>query len=264
MQSYLDVPGGRLFSTIYGSDPAKPWLVLSNCLAADHTMWSGQLGWLGTTHRILLYDTRGHGKSSVPCGRIGFPELVADVVALMDHHGIDRADCMGLSLGGMTGLGVALHSPDRVRRLVCCNARADAPEPFVKMWAGRIAQIKAEGLRSLFSDTLERWVGPAYRQDADGVARLAAMFDRTSERGYVSCAEALQTLDYRRSLPRLAVPALFVAGSDDLAAPPETMREMAQATPGAAIGVIAGARHLSNVDMPAKFRAAVQPFLAAS
>ncbi len=262
MEITLDVPGGQLFGWVHDGPSSKPWLVLSNSLATDRMLWNDQLDWLAATHRVLLYDTRGHGKSSASPGKIGFPELVSDVLMLMDHCAIERADFMGISLGGMTGLGVALEAPARIRRLVCCNARADAPEPFVKSWTDRIHQIEAKGLKSLFSDTLERWVGPAYRGNADGVLRLAAMFERTTERGYVSCAEALQSLDYLRRLRQLAVPVLFVAGSDDLAAPAGAMLDMAAVTPGASIEVIPGARHLSNIDMPAQFRMAVEPFLA--
>lgn len=261
METYLDVPGARLFSRRLGDDRTKPWMVLSNSLATDHHLWDRQIEWLSATHKVLLYDTRGHGLSTFD-GDIGFPALVADVVALMDHHGIGCADYIGVSLGGMVGLGLALDHPERLGRLVCSNARADAPEAVVKLWAERIRQVEANGLASLFPDTLQRWVGPAFQGDPDAMADASAMFHRTTEKGYVACAATLQTLDYLRHLPRMTLPVLFVAGSEDVAAPAADMREMAKATAGSSIEVIAGARHLSNIDMPAQFRAAVEPFLA--
>ena len=107
-----------------------PWLVLSHSLASDRGMWRPQLAALQARFTVLGYDTRGHGQSSVSADGFGFDTLAADVVALMDHLGVERARFMGLSMGGMTGLALALAHPERVERVVCCDARADAPDGF--------------------------------------------------------------------------------------------------------------------------------------
>jgi 3-oxoadipate enol-lactonase len=125
------VPSGgiSLSAQVDGSE-GKPWLLLGNSLAADLTMWDDQIGLLTRTHRVIRYDTRGHGQSDAPVGPYDFPMLVADMAAVLDHFGADQADVMGLSLGGMTALGLGLTHPDRVRRLVVCDARADGPAPL--------------------------------------------------------------------------------------------------------------------------------------
>jgi 3-oxoadipate enol-lactonase len=262
MDQFVAVDGCRIFTRAVGADQSKSWLVLSNSLACDHTMWTGELDWLTDTHRVLLYDTRGHGRSAEPSGRIDLVDLVADVVAILDRHGIGTAVHMGLSMGGMTGLGLALSDTPRISAVICCNARSDAPPPFVNMWADRISRVEGQGLNSIFDDTLARWVSPGRLADSPSeAARLEAMFYRTSPAGYVACARALQKLDYRRYLSRISIPALFVAGEDDVAAPADVMRDMADAVPGAQFAVVPGARHLSNIDDPAGFRAAVEPFL---
>ena len=89
--------------------PGHPWLVLSNSLATDHEMWQPQIDVLTRTHQVLRYDTRGHGMSSAPDGPYEFDHLVSDVIALMDALQIETAAFMGLSLGGMTALGLALE-----------------------------------------------------------------------------------------------------------------------------------------------------------
>jgi 3-oxoadipate enol-lactonase len=84
----------------------------------------------------------------------------------------------------------------------------------------------------------------------------------TSVARHRGCAAALKTLDYRRRLPDLRVPTLYVAGEEDLAAPPGVMREMADATPEARPVVVPGAAHLANLDNTAFFTAAVCGFLS--
>jgi 3-oxoadipate enol-lactonase len=261
MSGFVESAGARLFTRVDGPDDA-PWLVLSNSLAADHTMWDDQIDDLTRRYRVLRYDTRGHGASDAPEGPYDFSMLVADVVAVMDHHGIDKVTYMGLSLGGMTGLGLALAHPERVTRLVCCDARADAPEPFARSWDERLAAIEAGGMAAIGPGTLERWLNPTFRAaHPEVVARIEAMIFGTSPVGYAGCAAALKRLDYAKDLHRISVPTLFVVGSEDLGAPPAVMQAMANAVPGASLVVVQGSAHLPNIDNAPGFRAAVAPFL---
>ena len=261
----VQVAGAKLFTRMNGDEahPDAPWLVLSNSLAADHSMWDPQIPLLTQRYRVLRYDTRGHGRSDAPEGPYDFGMLVADVVAVMDHHGVDQATFMGLSLGGMTGLGLALAHPGRVGRLICCDARADAPEPFRQGWDDRLALIeRAGGMSGIVQGTLERWLHPAFRAaDSETVARVEAMILATPVAGYRGCAAALKSLDYAKDLHRIAQPTLFVAGAEDLAAPPAVMRAMADAVPGAQLVVVPDAAHLPNLDNRAGFEAAVAAFL---
>src|SRR6478752_10128441 len=96
-----------------GPDGA-PWLVLSNSLATNLTMWDEQARELGRAFRVLRYDQRGHGKTEATAGRYTFDLLIADVLALMDALAIQRANFCGLSMGGATALGLAQRHPDRV------------------------------------------------------------------------------------------------------------------------------------------------------
>jgi 3-oxoadipate enol-lactonase len=258
----VPVSGARLFSKVDGQDRSAPWLVLSNSLAADHTMWDPQIPLLTTRYRLLRYDTRGHGASDAPHGPYSFDMLVDDAVRILDHYGIEKAAFMGLSLGGMTGLGLAIHHADRLDKLVCCDARADAPEPFVKSWDDRIAVIDQQGMRGILGGTIERWLVPSFRAThPDTVARVERMILATSVAGYRGCAEALKRLDYLNDLPHVDVPTLFVVGAEDGAAPPEIMRRMAEAVPGAKLVTIPHAAHLPNLDNSAVFHEAIAGFL---
>ena len=95
--SHVEVSGAKLFCRVDGvKKPDAHWIVLSNSLGADHTMWDPQIPLLASRYRVLRYDTRGHGRSDAPPGPYSFPMLVEDVVRLMDHHGIGKATFMGL------------------------------------------------------------------------------------------------------------------------------------------------------------------------
>ena len=150
-------------ATYVDGEPGRPWIVLSNSLAADSSSWEHQLSLLTQNFRVLRYDTRGHGRSSVPEGPYTFEHLTGDVLGLMDHYGIEKADFLGLSMGGMTGLGLAIDHPSRVTRLICCDARSDAPPPFVDNWTARIASVESAGnMAPVAAFNKERWFTPAF------------------------------------------------------------------------------------------------------
>lgn len=259
----VDRGGFSLAARISDDRVDAPWLVLSNSLASTMAMWAPQLGSLTRHFRVLAYDTRGHGASDVPNAPYSFADLTADVVALMDHAGIAKASIMGLSLGGMTALGLAIHHPERVERVVCAAARADAPPPFVQGWDDRIAAVRAGGMEAIVEPTLERWHAASWQAaHPDALARARAMILATPVEGYVGCANALKGLDYLKDLGRVTVPVLYVAGEMDTGAPAVAMRAMADATPEAAFAQLSGAAHLVNHDAAEAFETAVLSFLA--
>jgi 3-oxoadipate enol-lactonase len=260
--SMVEIAGGRLFTRVDGED-VRPWLVLSNSLAADHTMWDPQIPLLTKRYRVLRYDTRGHGRSDAPPAPYSFDDLVGDVRAVMDHYRVERAAYMGLSLGGMTGLGLALAHPDRLSALVCCDARADNPEPFVKSWDDRIAVVDQKGTEGLVAGTIERWLTPDFRAaHPEEEAKLSAMIRATKPEGYKGCATALKTLDYLKDLGRMRVPTLYVVGADDTGAPVPAMQAMAGATPGGKLAIVPAAAHIANVNNPEGFAQAISAFLS--
>jgi len=250
-----------LNACVDGPDGA-PWIVLGNSLGADLSMWQPQMALLTTAYRVLRYDTRGHGASDAPPGPYSFDDLTGDVIGLMDHFEIAEAAVMGLSMGAMTGIGLALRYPARIGRMVLADGRADAPEPFRAMWDDRIARVSAGGLEAIAEGTLATWFTEDWRRaNPAALASVRQMVLGNSAQGYVGCCRALQGLDYLRDLGRMRSPALYVVGAQDMGATPAVMQEMADATPGATLAVIPGAAHVSNINAPDAFNAAVAPFL---
>jgi len=261
MTGRVDLGSHALNCRLDGPDGAD-WLILSNSLGADLTMWDDQIPALGARYRVLRYDTRGHGGSDTVAGGCSFADLNRDVIGLMDHFGINRAAFMGLSMGGMTGLGLAIDHSDRVSRVVCADARADAPPPFRSNWDERIAKVEAGGLEAIVDATLASWLTENWRvANPARVATIRRMVLANDPQGYVICCHALKRLDYLRRLGQAGVPVLFVGGALDMGAAPEVMQAMADVTPGGVYVSIPEAAHVANINAPAAFNAAIESFL---
>lgn len=240
------------------------WVVLSNSLASNYTMWDAEAEVLARDYRVLRYDTRGHGDSEATGGAYNLDMLIADVTGLMDAVGIETAHYVGLSLGGMTGLGFALGTPERLKTLVVCDARADAPAAFRDTWDDRIAAVREKGMEPLVEPTVERWFTQGFRDTKPPVLdKVRGMIRETSVDGYIGCGRAIQNLYYLPRLGKIGVPTLFVAGAQDMATPPDDMRAMHEAVPGSQYALIDPAAHLSNIENPDDFMRAVGGFLKA-
>ncbi|MEI9803267.1 MAG: alpha/beta fold hydrolase [Pseudolabrys sp.] len=86
-----------------------PWVMLSHGLATDMTMWDELTAALKGRYRILRYDARGHGESAAPAGDYTLDMLVADAVGILDAAGVEQTHFVGLSMGGMVGLGMLVN-----------------------------------------------------------------------------------------------------------------------------------------------------------
>jgi 3-oxoadipate enol-lactonase len=237
-----------------------PVLLMSNSLGTALAMWDGQIEALSQTHRVLRYDKRGHGKSDVPPGAYSLDRLGRDVLELVDALGIARFDFCGLSLGGMTGQWLAVRAPDRIDRLVLCNTSAYMGPP--EGWDLRIRTVMAGGMEAMVQPVLERWFTPEFREGSP--TRIAPVHDMllaTHPAGYAGACAAIRDMDLRPTGPLIKTPTLIIAGERDPATPPSHSEAMAAAISGSRL-VRLDAAHLSNIEQPELFLAAVQGFLA--
>src|SRR5271154_508406 len=151
---FAEFSGCRIYYDLSGPETA-PVLVLSNSLGTDCSMWNAQLPEFEKYFSVLRYDTRGHGRSTVVPGPYAFEQLGGDVVALLDALKIETVHFCGLSMGGMTGLWLAQHAADRLRKLIVCNASAKFGS--VEAWEKRIAAVRAGGVKAVATQVIERW-----------------------------------------------------------------------------------------------------------
>ncbi|MQA65344.1 MAG: 3-oxoadipate enol-lactonase [Alphaproteobacteria bacterium] len=240
-----------------------PWVTFANSIASDRGMWRAQAAALAGRHRVLTFDARGHGDTTATTPPYSFDVLVGDVMALWAALGIERSHVVGLSLGGMVAVGLALAHRERLASLVVANSMMEATPQFVKSWDERIALARAKGLDAVVEPTLARWLTPAFvAAEPDSADDVRAMIRRTSRDGFIGAAEALKTLDFRRRLAAIRVPTLFIAGSEDIACPAAGVRAEAVLVPGAEFAVIEGAAHISNIERPDAVSRTVGDFIA--
>jgi 3-oxoadipate enol-lactonase len=232
-------------------------------LATDLRMWDAEVAALKDRYRILRYDQRGHGASAPPPPGTDFEALTGDLIALLAHFAITKATLVGVSMGAVTVLRCAARAPDLVRAVIACDGQWMAPATALATWGERIAIAEAQGVQALVQPTIGRWFQAdfAARQPANA-AKVADMIGTTPLAGYVGCAKALQSYDFRADFPKMSVPILFLVGEKD-GVMPKVMAEMAQATPGSRFHAIPAAGHLPNLERPDAFLAAMTGFLAA-
>lgn len=256
----IELADTRVHVEVTGPDDA-PTVLLIHSLATDLGVWDDLVA-AGSGRRWVRYDLRGHGRSAATDPPYDLDRLVADAVAVLDSVGAARASVVGLSIGGMIAMGLAIDHPDRVDRLVVADARADAPPAYVELWERAIAATEAGRFDQVVAESLERWFTPGGRRSrATAVDRTATVARATPAAGFVGCARALQGVDYLGRLDRIGAPTRFVTGELDPAAPPGTMAAMAARVPGSVLEVIAGAAHLTPLEAPTEFNRVVLAFL---
>ena len=237
----------------------SPVLVFSNSLGANYSMWDPQVPEARKKLRVLRYDSRGHGQSSVTPGPYSIEQLGGDIIALLDALGLGQVHFCGLSMGGMIGMWLGINSPERLKRLVLCNtgARIGTPET----WNARIEAVRKNGMQPVASAVVERWFSPAFRQKAPAtISNTQKMLEETNPDGYVACCAAVRDFDCRDQLSRIRIPALVIAGTHDPATPPADGRFLADQIPGARY-IELNAAHLSNIEEQDRFNNEISAFL---
>ncbi len=256
---FADSNGARLNYRFDG--PADtPVLVLSNSLGTNLSMWDPQIPALAAQFRVLRYDTRGHGQSSVTPGPYSVTQLGRDVVGLLDALEIERAHFCGLSMGGVTGMWLGVYAPERINRLVLCNTAAKIGA--ADMWNARIETVRTNGLSAVAETQAQRWFTPAFvAKTPDVIAATRQMIASTSPEGYAANCGAIRDMDQRETISRIRARTLVIGGLHDPVISAADLRYLVDTIPGAKL-VELDASHLSNVEAPVEFTKVLVNFLA--
>lgn len=257
---YAAVNGTEIHYRVDGEQNGNaPWIVLSNSLGSDISMWTPQVAAFSKQFRVLRYDTRGHGHSAVPQGPYTIEQLAGDVLGLLDTLKIERANFCGVSMGGLTGVALAARHANRFNRVVLCNTAARIGSPEV--WVPRAARARTEGMLALSEAVLPRWFTAGFfEREPLVLAQIRDVFVHTDNEGYASNCDAIDATDLRPEAPGIKIPALVISGTHDLAATPAQGQELAAAIPGARY-VELDASHISNIEQADVFTKTVLDFL---
>jgi 3-oxoadipate enol-lactonase len=240
-----------------------PCIMLSHGLGLDLSMWDGFVSRMDGRFQTLRYDGRGHGLSEPGSTPFSLTDLEADAIKLLDALDIKKVHYIGLSMGGMVGLGIAIAYPDRLFSAAICDARGDAPPAYRDSWNQRIAAVEAGGIESIIDSSVTRWFTEGFVQSSQPtIEAVKALMRRTSALGYCWSAAALRELNYAAHLYKVKIPLLFLTGSQDKGAPPDVVKLLHTAVPSSSYIEIPDSGHMSAIERPDTFMTATTEFLA--
>lgn len=253
---FAGINGAALYFTDSGGD-RRP-LVFVNSLGTDCRIWETTATLLTPYFRIVRYDKRGHGLSQVTADVHALEEHVADLSALLSHLGIgEEIVVCGLSIGGMIAQYFAAQRRAAALILCCTGLRMGAPA----MWDERITKVRNGGLEAIADATMERWFSSAYQRNNVAMIFWRNMLIASSPRGYIASCAALRDGDCTAVANKITAPTLCIAGAEDQAAPPTTVRALADAVGDGDYAEFAGCGHLPCIECPQQLADTITDFV---
>jgi pimeloyl-ACP methyl ester carboxylesterase len=248
-----------------------PPVVLLHGLGCGRRMWFHQIPALRERFRVIAYDQRGHGLTDAPAVATAYSaaHLARDLVAVLDALKIERAAIVGFSLGGGPALALAASKPERVSRLVLADVGAGADDPvkieaMARRWVKLIDQGEAD---ELVCEMLRSELFKVYaRRNTRSRNHMVALIRTTPLRGLRFTLS--EVLAKRKSLFRLTdvfkavkAPTLVLVGQQDYVCS-KASKLIAQTIPNAFFKIIEDSGHMSPLEQPAAFTAALLEFLS--
>ncbi|MEO8547021.1 MAG: alpha/beta fold hydrolase [Sphingomicrobium sp.] len=240
-----------------GTGDAVPILFLHG-VGSDKSVWAPQLAHFGQSRRAVAFDYPGYGESDPAPSGTTRDDYAAAILAAMDSLAIERAHVCGLSLGGVIAIAMHAAAPDRCASLILADSFAVHPE------GPAIHQRATAASRTLTMKQLAEQRTPALmaagasEEVRDEVCRTMARIDPNAFR---IGTEAVWLANQRDRVAKIAVPTLVLVGDHDTITPPALSEALANAIPGARLQIIAGAGHLTNIEMPDHFNAIAETFI---
>ena len=236
-----------------------PALVLSNSLGTNLSLWDPQLSVFAKTFRLLRYDSRGHGQTSATPGEYSVEMLGRDVLQLLDALSLQRVNFCGLSIGGMTGMWLAVNAPQRLDRIVLSNTAPKIGK--LATWNERIKLVREGGTRAVAQPVVEKWFTPEFHtKHQDQIAKTRHMIESTSTDGYVGSCAAVRDFDFWEEVRTIRAQTLVIAGTYDQSVPLSDAQKLAKQIPGARY-IELPAAHISNVEAATRFTKELSNFL---
>ena len=267
-EGFCEVPGGSLYYQVDGAGPA---VLLIHAGIADLRMWDAQVPALAERYRVIRFDCRGFGRTRSEPGPFSNR---ADVAALLDHLGVQRAAVVGCSRGGQIALDFALEHPTRAAALgwVCSGISGWQPadELFspedIALYEAMEAAEEAREFERVAELDVRLWVdGPRQPEGRADPAVRQAVYAMALNNNTTAMVEGLQPqpLDPPAAgrLTELILPVLAVVGDLDSPATPAAANQLALGAPNVRIEHFPDCAHLPNMEQPERFNALLRGFL---
>jgi 3-oxoadipate enol-lactonase len=242
-----------------GSGPA---LFLFHSLLSDRASFDAIVPDLSRSHRVIVPELPGFGKSSAITG--GIVE-VADRMAEAVTDAGDGEDItvLGNGYGGFVALQMAIRHPDIASRLVLADCGAAFSESGREAFRHMAEASREKGLQAITEVAMRRLFAPEFQaQHPDLMRDRREAFLRTDPGVIAAACEALARLDLRPQLSQVKIPVLVLVGEHDEATPPPMSRELAAGLSNASLKIIPGCAHVPQLQAPRLFLDAIGDFIA--
>jgi len=255
------VAGTSIEYDLRGSGP--PVLFL-HAFPLNMKMWDAQARALEGAHQVVRFDARGFGATPPGDGLLTMERIADDAVALLDHLGLSKVIVCGLSMGGYAAFALVRRHPERVKGLVLADTRTapDSPEGR-RSRSAQAETVRREGPPGIADAFLRKALGETTHEERpEVVARAREMILAASARGIVDALAGLAArADSGPTLREIHVPTLVVCGAEDALTPVADAEAIQRGVPGSTLQIIPKAGHLSALEDPAAFNAALAGFL---
>lgn len=255
---------GGPVSIAYDMAGSGPLVVFLHGIGGNRTNWYGQLEHFSNRFCAVTWDARGYGASNDSPQTLKFSDFADDLLRLLDHCKAERAHLVGLSMGGMIVQDFYGRYSQRVATLSLVDTSSGfggVPEEVRRDFLARRLDPLEKGLTPV--DIAPGVVEVLVAKGASAAIReqLRASLSALRVEPYKQALHAIVTIDFRPVLPKITVPTLVIVGEEDIVTPPSASEFLAKNIPGAALVKIPGAGHLTNIEKPEAFNAALGPFL---
>jgi 3-oxoadipate enol-lactonase len=239
-----------------------PAVVLLHCLGVDHHVWDETAAALAATHEVICYDFPGHGETPVPPQGYAIEDLSAQLLAVLDAEGIERASIAGISLGGLVAQHFAAVHGARTSSVILVDTTPRYSDLLRDMWAERAQTARGKGVQAMTASLLDIWFTPGFvRTNPPAVRYVRDCFARASGEGYALACEALAAADLRALAPRVDAPALVVCGTEDIPEFIDAAKWLQNEIRGSRLEWLSPARHASILEQPDAFNRLCAEFL---
>ena len=230
----------------------------------NKAMWNKQIDALKENYRVIAYDIRGHGNSSVGDDDFSIELFVSDLLSLMDTLKIDKTILCGFSMGGYIALNAIENYPERFSALLLCDTSCSADSSEVKdKRMETIEAIKTGGIEQYAVESLKKLFAPiSITKKNKEIPIVKDMIMKTTKQSLFKTLYALaERTETCSKLHEIKVPVLIMVGKEDVITPPDVAVFMHEKIISSSIRFIDHAGHLSNMENPEQFNYQITKFL---
>jgi 3-oxoadipate enol-lactonase len=245
-------------------DPGDPTVVFAHSLIWDRQMFDEVVPLLADSYHIINFDQHGHGETGFRPS-LTLEDMAEDYAALVEAWGFGPVHWAGLSIGGMTGMRLALARPDLLKSLILMNASSQPEmEDRFQSYMMLAGAIRSGQAASVVDAILPYFFSPSTYSEQPGLIkryREKLQAEGSNEGMYQAAVAVFTRKDITDLLDRITAPALVIAGEQDIATPLDRSERMAERLPNSRLVVIPDAAHMSATEQPALVARVIRDFL---